>query len=116
MSEVSFHDYAALPSDARARLMKRSEANLSPIIDKVCPIVEAVRTEGDAALVRFGREFDRAEGLAADGLKVSDAEFDAAFAAVDAAVHRAGLAARIHRAVHARNRARDASTAWRIAR
>ncbi|KHJ54881.1 histidinol dehydrogenase [Aureimonas altamirensis] len=86
MSEVSFHDYAALPSDARARLMKRSEADLSPIIDKVRPIVEAVRTEGDAALVRFGREFDRAEGLAADGLKVSDAEFDAAFAAVDAAV------------------------------
>ena len=37
-------------------------------------------------------------------------------AAVDAAVHRAGHAARIHRAVHARNRARDASTAWRIAR
>lgn len=86
MSEVSFHDYAALPSDARARLLKRSEADLSPIIDKVRPIIEAVRTEGDAALVRFGREFDRAEGLAADGLKVSDAEFDAAFASVDAAV------------------------------
>lgn len=86
MSEVSFHDYAALPSDARARLLKRSEADLSPIIDKVRPIIEAVRTEGDAALVRFGREFDRAEELAADGLKVSDAEFDAAFASVDAAV------------------------------
>ena len=86
MSDVSFHDYAALPSDARARLMKRSEADLSAIIEKVRPIIEAVRTEGDAALVRFGREFDRAERLNADGLKVSEAEFDAAFTAVDAAV------------------------------
>ncbi|UHD44948.1 histidinol dehydrogenase [Aureimonas altamirensis] len=86
MPDVSFHDYAALPSEARARLMKRSEADLSAIIDKVRPIIEAVRTEGDAALVRFGREFDRAEGLDANGLKVSEAEFDAAFAAVDAAV------------------------------
>ena len=53
MSDVSFHDYAALPSDARARLMKRSEADLSAIIEKVRPIIEAVRTEGDAAPVSY---------------------------------------------------------------
>lgn len=86
MSDVSFHDYAALSAEARARLMKRSEADLSTIIDKVRPIIEAVREEGDAALVRFGRQFDRAEDLSRDRLKVSEQEFDAAFAALDETV------------------------------
>lgn len=70
----------------RAKLVKRSEGDLSVFLEKVQPILEAVRSEGDAALVRFGRELDRAEGLTAQTLKVTTAEFDAAFDAVDAAV------------------------------
>lgn len=86
MSDVSFYDYASLDADAKAALLKRSEADLSGVIEKVKPIIEAVRTEGDAALARFARDFDRAENVSADTLKVTEAEFDAAFTLVDQAV------------------------------
>lgn len=82
MSDVSFHDLAKLDEPARSALFQRSETDLSGFIDKVRPIIEAVRTEGDAALVRFGRELDKAD-LKAGSLKASEAEFDAAFGKVD---------------------------------
>lgn len=83
MSDIcNFHELATLDAEARAALLKRSETDLSGFIDKVRPIVEAVRTEGDAALARFGRELDKAD-ITPDRLKVTEAEFDAAFKAVE---------------------------------
>ncbi len=78
MPDVSFHDLSTLDETGRAALLRRSETDLSGFIDKVGPIIEAVRTEGDAALVRFAREFDKAE-IDIDGIKATEAEFDAAF-------------------------------------
>ncbi|WP_421853467.1 histidinol dehydrogenase [Oricola sp.] len=86
MSTVSFHETNKLTAEHYAALLKRSEADLSDFTKKVGPIIEAVRTEGDAALVRFGRDFDGAKPLTAETLKVSEAEFDAAFDSVDADV------------------------------
>jgi histidinol dehydrogenase len=79
---VSFHRYGSLDATGRAALLKRSEADLSGFIEKVTPIIEAVRTEGDAALVRFGQTLDKAD-VTLGNLKVSEAEFDAAFKLVD---------------------------------
>lgn len=62
--------------------MRRSETDLSGFMEKAAPIIEAVRTEGDAALVRFARDLDKAD-LDASRLKVSPPEFDAAFGMVD---------------------------------
>ncbi|WP_332693118.1 histidinol dehydrogenase, partial [Devosia sp.] len=86
MSDVSFYDYAKLSTEQRAALLKRSEADLSGVIEKVKPIIEAVRTEGDAALARFARDFDKAENVTEATLQVTLAEFDAAFKAVDSKV------------------------------
>ncbi len=83
MSEVSFHKLENLNSEQYAGLLKRSESDLSFFTEKVKPIIEAVRTEGDAALVRFGQEFDGATPLSEETLKASEAEFDAAFDSVD---------------------------------
>lgn len=83
MSTVSFHETHNLDEEQYAALMKRSEADLSFFSEKVKPIIEAVRTEGDAALVRFGQEFDGAKPLTTETLKASEAEFDAAFDIVD---------------------------------
>lgn len=85
MPAVSFHELATLDEAARAALLKRSETDLSGFIEKARPIVEAVRDEGDAALVRFGRELDKA-AVSAGTLKVTEAEFDAAFKTVAAEV------------------------------
>ena len=85
MSEVSFHELANLDEKARAELLRRSETDLSGFMDKVAPIIDAVRTEGDAALVRFARDLDRAD-LKDGSLKATEAEFDAAFDLVDGQV------------------------------
>ncbi|MBZ0230404.1 MAG: histidinol dehydrogenase [Bauldia sp.] len=85
MSDVSFYDYASLSRDTRAALLKRSEADLSTVIEKAKPIIEAVRLEGDVALARFARELDKAD-VGEDGIQVSQAEFDAAFTLVDTKV------------------------------
>ena len=82
MTAISFHDYARLDATQKAALLKRSETDISGFIDKVRPIIEAVRTEGDEAVARFGRELDKAN-VSASALKVTEDEFDAAFDAVE---------------------------------
>lgn len=89
MTGINVQYLDRLDGAGRAALLRRSEADLSFFLDRVPPILDAVRAEGDAALVRFGREFDRAEGLSTANLRVTEAEFDAAFDAVDPAVTQA---------------------------
>ena len=66
----------------RAKLLRRAESDLSPYIEKVRPVIEAVRTEGDEALARFAREFDKAP-LTADAIAATKTDFDKAFDRVD---------------------------------
>ena len=81
MSDIRFHDLATLTPPERAALLRRAETDLSEYVRRVEPIIAAVRAEGDAALIRFAREFDRAE-VPEGGLQVSQAEFEAAFRSV----------------------------------
>lgn len=83
MSSVTVHELATLDPDAYPALLRRSETDLSGFLERVDPIIEAVRAQGDEALARFGRELDGATGLTADTIKATEAEFDAAFDAVE---------------------------------
>ncbi len=83
MSDVSFHELKYVSSEQYDRLLERSESDLSFFAEKVSPIIEAVRREGDEALVRLGQEFDGAKPLTKETLQASEAEFDAAFNSVD---------------------------------
>lgn len=78
---VSFHDLS-LADELPAQLFRRTESDLSFFTEKVKPIIEAVRTEGDQALIRFGREFD---GVVPEhfSLKATEEEFEQAFARMD---------------------------------
>ena len=75
---ISVFDLAAMSAGERARLLRRTEADLGGFLDAVRPIIEAVRAEGDAALVRYARELDRAE-LRPGELRASDADFARAY-------------------------------------
>lgn len=86
MPDVNFKVLAELDAGQRRALLRRSESDLSSFLDKVRPIIEAVRNEGDAALVRFGQTLDGASSLSRESLKASPKEFDAAFAEVDKTV------------------------------
>lgn len=79
---ISFHDYARMGEAARAALLVRSEADLGEFVEKVQPIIDRVRAEGDAALAHFAREFDKAD-LAPDRVRASLDEFDRAFDQLD---------------------------------
>lgn len=78
MTDVTFHEYSNLGPDGKTALLRRSETDISGFVEKVAPILEAVRTEGDRAVARFGRELDKADVTEAT-IKVTDAEFDASF-------------------------------------
>lgn len=75
---ISFHVLSELSAAARADLIKRTESDLAPFIEKVKPIIEAVRSEGDAALARFARDFDKSP-VEPDRIAATPEEFDAAF-------------------------------------
>ena len=82
MPEVSVHILKDLSPDARQHLLARTEADLGPFLAKVAPIIEAVRTEGDAALARFANEFDRSP-VTADTIAAMPQDFDDAFKALE---------------------------------
>ena len=56
---VNFIELAKISVAERNRLLQRAETDLAPFIEKVIPIIAAVRSEGDVALARFAREFDK---------------------------------------------------------
>jgi histidinol dehydrogenase len=60
----------------------RSEADLGPIIERVKPVIAAVKAEGDAALARFAREFDKAP-VTADRIAAAPGDFDRALDQVE---------------------------------
>jgi histidinol dehydrogenase len=57
----NFIELAKLSAGERAALMRRAESDLSGFEEKVRPIIEAVKNQGDEALARFAREFDKAK-------------------------------------------------------
>ncbi|MCP6497863.1 histidinol dehydrogenase, partial [Klebsiella pneumoniae] len=72
-------------------------------------IIADVRARGDAALTDYSRTFDRVD-LAALGLRVPDAELDAALASIDAETRAAlELAKARIESHHARQRPADDS-------
>ena len=76
-----------LTAPQREALMARVQADFGPVEDTVREIVGAVRERGDRALVDYARELDGAE-LTADGLKVTEAEFERARAQIPPELRR----------------------------
>jgi histidinol dehydrogenase len=79
-------DIIAYPSDEAERKISeiaRRRPGADPALEaEVAGIIEAVKIEGDAAVLRYSRRFD-APGLEEAQLRVSDAEIDAACGDVD---------------------------------
>jgi histidinol dehydrogenase len=83
--DVRFLVWKNLPAADRARLFARSGRDIEEAVPRVRPILEAVRSRGDAALVEASRTFDGAD-IAGLPLRVSDAEIDAAERGLDGSV------------------------------
>ena len=72
-------------------LLKRPTMDLEEIEQRVRPVMEKVKLEGDAALKQFTQEFD---GVAIDDFQVSEAEFTEAETLVEADLKTAILTAK----------------------
>jgi histidinol dehydrogenase len=79
---VAFYELAALTPAERQALLTRSEADLAPFLEKVKPIIERVRLEGDVAIAALAESIDRVP-LDPAHLMATEAEFDAAFAELE---------------------------------
>ena len=76
MPEINLFELASFSPEARAALLLRSESDLSGFMEPVQRIVDAVREEGDAAIVRLAREIDRVD-LDPARLMATESEFAA---------------------------------------
>jgi histidinol dehydrogenase len=85
---ISFHDLSKMTRTARDQLLKRAEADLFEFEEKVKPIVFAVKHEGDEAVARFARQFDKAP-VEADALAATEADFARAEKTLDPTVRAA---------------------------
>ena len=85
---VNFHDLAKISPEQRTRLLQRTETDLSAYEEKVRPIIAAVRNEGDEALARFARDFDKAP-VKADAIAATEADFAKAESTLDPKVREA---------------------------
>jgi len=72
----------------RTRLLRRAELQIDELVERVRPIVQAVRERGDEALVEFSARFDRVQ-LTPAQLRVSREEIEGAYHKLDKDVYAA---------------------------
>lgn len=65
----------------KARILRRSQADIDDIVKIVTPIIEDVRLRGDEALREYAKKFEKAEVMA---IKAKEEEFSAAESHLDA--------------------------------
>lgn len=84
--KIGFYRWADTDDAAKARILRRSAADIADITDKVRAIIADVKARGDGALFEYAKKFDRAE---LTSLMVSAEEFDNAQRTLDPAIKRA---------------------------
>ncbi|MCB9982943.1 MAG: histidinol dehydrogenase [Rhodospirillales bacterium] len=77
---INFYRWNETDDATKARIMRRSQADIDDMIAIVAPIIEDVKTRGDAALIDYAKKFDKAE---ITNLKATPEEYAAAENALD---------------------------------
>jgi len=80
---IALHKLASYSPAQIAELQRRTEDDLAPFMAAVAPVIEQVKQRGDAALIDYARQFDKAD-LTGKSLLASKQEIDAAFDKLDA--------------------------------
>ncbi|HKK49161.1 MAG TPA: histidinol dehydrogenase [Alkalispirochaeta sp.] len=85
---VQVYRWSDASPDVKQRLLRRSQTDIHDLLNTVRPIVDQVRTEGDAALVRLTAQFDGAQ-VGELGITVRPEEFREAERSLDEPLRRA---------------------------
>ena len=98
--DIGFYEWSKTDETTKARIMRRSEADIDAVMAQIQPILERVKNEGDRALYDYTKKFDKCD---LKSLKVSDEEFTKARETLDSTVknaidHCAGNVRKFHMA------------------
>ncbi len=80
--QVRVLSWRTLDAEQKRRILSRSEQDISEVLPRVREIVDAVRTEGDEALIRYTRQFNAAD-LRGMPLAVTEKEIEEAEGSLD---------------------------------
>ncbi len=72
---INFYDWNKTDAATKARIMRRSQANIDDVVAVVEPIIADVKARGDAALIDYAKKFDKAD---VKSLKAEPQDFAAA--------------------------------------
>src|SRR3982750_1169479 len=74
---IQVRELAKLSAAELATVMRRAEQDISSLLPNAQKVIDAVRREGDAALVEYTRQFD-AKDYTADHLRAAPSDFERA--------------------------------------
>src|SRR5690606_33486564 len=84
--KIAFYHWKKTDRRARAKIMFRAQADIDPVIHQIRPIVDDVRTGGDAALRKYAKKFGCPN---LETIKAAPEEFDYAEKTLDENVKNA---------------------------
>jgi histidinol dehydrogenase len=74
---TNFYIWRDTPTDIKRKIFKRSETDIESVKATVAPIIEDVRKNGDEALVRYAKKFDKAD-VDISAIKATEEDFSRA--------------------------------------
>ena len=77
---INFYNWNETDDDTKARIMRRSGADIDDVVKAVKPIIADVKSRGDDALREYAQKFD---GATLDAIKVTEEEFAVAEARIN---------------------------------
>lgn len=79
---MNYFRYSTMTDEEKQKILKRAETDISQQMELAKEVSEQVRREGDSAVLRYTKEFDRVD-LTDKGLKVTQQEIDQAYNRLD---------------------------------
>ncbi|MEZ5815274.1 MAG: histidinol dehydrogenase [Alphaproteobacteria bacterium] len=77
---INFYRWNKTDEADKARIMRRSQADIDAVVEQVMPIINDVATRGDVALIDYAKKFENAD---VKNIKAWDKEFEEAEKALD---------------------------------
>ncbi len=71
---INIYKLSEISADTRKNILRRSEIDINNVKDIVAPIIEDVRLNGDAALVKYAQKFDGAK-VDVNNIRATEEEF-----------------------------------------
>lgn len=77
---INFYRWNETDEADKARIMRRSQADIDAVVEQIMPIINDVATRGDVALIDYAKKFENAD---VKNIKAWDKEFEEAEKALD---------------------------------